>query len=49
MPVLKRVLKSATYSYLRFNCGYMYERNNFGNYRKLVMATHETHISQVYG
>jgi len=27
----------------------MYERNNFGNYRELVMTTHETQISQVYG
>ena len=35
--------------YLRFNCGYMYDRNNVGNYRKLVMAVNETQISQVYG
>lgn len=44
-----QVLKSATYSYLRFNCGYMYDRNNVGNYRKLVMATNDSQISQVYG
>ncbi len=43
------VLKSATYSYLLFNCGYMYDRNNVGNYRKLVMATNDSQISQVYG
>lgn len=44
-----QVLKSATYSYLRFNCGYMYHRNHVGNYRKLVMATNDSQISQVYG
>jgi len=35
--------------YLPFNCGYLYHRKDLRNYRKLVMATNESQISQIYG
>ncbi|WP_333307028.1 MULTISPECIES: 2TM domain-containing protein [unclassified Microcoleus] len=35
--------------YLPFNCGYLYHRNDVRNYRKLVMATNESQINQIYG
>ncbi|MDP8933877.1 MAG: 2TM domain-containing protein [Cyanobacteriota bacterium] len=35
--------------YLPFNCAYIYHRKDVRNYRKLVMATNESQINQIYG
>ena len=34
--------------YLWFNCAYIYQRKDVRNYRKLVMATNESQINQIY-
>jgi 2TM domain len=49
-PILKCLGVEIRHLFLpAFNCGYMYHGNNVGNYRKLVMATNDSQISQVYG
>ena len=34
--------------YLQFNCASIYQRKDFRNYRKLVRATNESQINQIY-